>query len=64
MLQQFQRAIGVAIVQGNKHKLGRLHYVRESMEEVANASTAHHSANKWNPGHNGHTGWYNAHTTS
>jgi hypothetical protein len=36
-----------AIVQGNaKHKLGRLHYVHESMEEVANASTARHSTNK------------------
>ncbi len=63
MLQQFRRAIGVAIVQGNaKHKLGPLHYVRESMEEAANASTAYHSTNKWNPSHNGHTGWYNAHT--
>ena len=29
MLQQFKRAIGVAIVRGNaKHKLARLHYVR------------------------------------
>ncbi len=63
MLQQFRRAIGVAIIQGNaKHKLGCLHYVRESMEEAANARTAHHSANKWNPSHNGHAGWYNAHT--
>ncbi len=44
MLQQFRRAIRVAIVQGNaKHKLGRLRYVRESMEEAANASTANHS---------------------
>jgi hypothetical protein len=54
MHQQFRRAIGVAIVRGNaKHKLGRLHYVGESiMEEAANASTAHHSTNKWNPSHN------------
>jgi hypothetical protein len=45
MLQQFRRAIRVSIIQGNaNHKLGRLHYVRESMEEAANASTAHHSA--------------------
>jgi hypothetical protein len=44
MLQQFRRAIGVAIVQGNaKYKLGHLHYVRESMEEAANASTAQYS---------------------
>ena len=63
MLQQSRRAIGVAILQGNaKHKLGCLKYVCESMEEGANASTAHHSANKWNPSHNGHAGWYNAHT--
>ena len=63
MLQQSRRAIGVAIVWGNAtHKLRRLHYVCEPMEEVANASTAHHSANKWNPSHNGHAGWYNAHT--
>jgi hypothetical protein len=63
MLQQFRRAAGVAIVQGNaKHKVGCLHYVHESGEEAANASTAHHSANKLNPSHNGHAGWYNAHT--
>jgi hypothetical protein len=52
VLQQFRRAIGVVIVQGNaKHKLGHLHYVLESMEEGANVSTAHHSINKWNPSH-------------
>jgi hypothetical protein len=63
ILQQFKRAIRVAIILGNAmHKLGHLHYVRESMEEVANASTAHHSNNKWNPSHNGYAGWYNAHT--
>jgi hypothetical protein len=57
MLQQFRRAIGVAIVQGDaKHKLRHMHYVCESMEEASNASTAHHSANKWKPRHNGHTG--------
>jgi hypothetical protein len=40
MLQQFRGAIGVAIVRGNaEHKLGCLHYVRESMEEAANAGT-------------------------
>jgi len=33
MIQQFRRAVGVAIVQGNaKHKLGHLHYIRDSME--------------------------------
>ncbi len=63
MLQQFRRAIGVVIVQGKaKHKFGSLHYVRESMEEAANVSTAHYDANKWNPSHNQHASWYNAHT--
>jgi hypothetical protein len=63
MLQHFRRAIGVVIIRGNaKHKLGRLHYVHDSMEETANASTAHHCANKWNPSNNGHASWYNAHT--
>ncbi len=53
MLQQFRRDIGVVIVQENaKHKLGHLHYVHEYMEEAANASTVHHSTNKWNPSHN------------
>ena len=33
MLQQFKRAIGVAIVSGNaRHKLGRLHYVRSRQQ--------------------------------
>ncbi len=64
MLQKFRRAIGVAIVQGNAmHKFGCfLHYVCESMEEAADLRTAHHSANEWNPSHNGHAGWCNAHT--
>ncbi len=63
MVQQFRRSILVAIVGGNaKHKFGRLPYVRESMEEVANASIAHHGANKSNPSLNGYAGWYNAHT--
>ena len=35
MLQQFRRAIGVVIVQGNaNHKLGRLHYVQGTAEEA------------------------------
>jgi len=42
MLQQFKRAIGVAIVRGNaKHKLGRLHYVRATPEEAAAVCRAH-----------------------
>ncbi len=47
MLQQFRRAIGVVIIQGNaKPKVGPPHYVHKSMVEAANASTAHHSTNK------------------
>jgi hypothetical protein len=57
MLHQFRRAIGVAIVRGNaKYELGCLHYICESMEEAASASTAHHSTNRWNPSQNGHAG--------
>jgi hypothetical protein len=57
MLQQFRRAMGVAIVQSNaKHKLGHLHCIGEIVEEGANVSTAHHNANMWNPSHNGHAG--------
>jgi hypothetical protein len=63
MLQQLRRAVGVAIVSGNaKHKLRCLHYVQESAEEAANASTAYRIGNKWNRRHNWHTGWYDAHT--
>jgi hypothetical protein len=66
MLQQIRRVVGVIIGQSYaKHKLGCLHYVHQSvMEEAANMSTAHHSTNKWNPSHNGHAGWYNAHTSN
>ena len=46
MLQQFKRAIGVAIVRGQaKHKLGRLHYVRATAAEASAAARAHHSEN-------------------
>ena len=48
MLQQFRRAIGVAIVRGNaRHKLGRLHYVRTTPEEAAATCRANHSNNRW-----------------
>ena len=41
MLHQFRRAIGVAIVRGNaQHKLSRLHYVRATPEEAADACRA------------------------
>jgi len=48
MLQQFRRAIGVAIVRGNaRHKLSRLHYVRTTPEEAAATCRANHSDNRW-----------------
>ena len=47
MLQQFKRAIGVVIVRGNaKHKLGRLHYVGDTVAEAVTACRAHHSDNR------------------
>ena len=62
MLQQFKRAIGVAIVRGNaKHKLGRLHYVRATPEEAAAVCRAHHSDNRWKPSQNGRASWYSDH---
>lgn len=63
MQQQFKRAIGVTIVQGNaKQKFGHLHYVCKSAKETTNASRVHHSDNKWKPIQNGHASWYNMHT--
>ena len=63
MLQQFRRAIGVAIVRGNvKHKLGGLHYVRETAQAAAYTAGAHHSENRWKPSQNGRASWYNEHT--
>ena len=56
MLQQFRRIIGVGIVRGQaKHKLARLHYVRETAAEAAAADVCktHHSDNKWKPSQNG-----------
>ena len=48
MLQQFRRAIGVAIVRGNaRHKLSRLHYVRTTPEEAAATCRTIHSNNRW-----------------
>ena len=63
MLQQFKRAISVAIVRGNaKHKLGRLHYVRATAAEAAAVCGANHSDNKWRPSQNGRASWYSQHT--
>ena len=57
MLQQFRRAIGVAIARGNaNHKLGRLHYVRATVGEAKAAANANHSRNRWAP--NGQSSWY------
>ena len=42
MLQQFRRAIGVGIVGGQaKHKLARLHYVRETAAKAADVCRTH-----------------------
>ena len=47
MMQQFKRAIGVAIVSGNaKHKLGRLHYVRSTADKVVHTCKESHSTNQ------------------
>ena len=63
MLQQFRRAIGVAIVRGNATlKLSRLHYVRETAREAAAACEAHHSENgRWRPGRSYGGGWFGSH---
>ncbi|EJK52310.1 hypothetical protein THAOC_28430, partial [Thalassiosira oceanica] len=63
MLHQFRRAIGVAIVRGNaQHKLGRLHYVRATPEEAADACRANHSSNRWNSQRHGQSNWFSQHT--
>ena len=57
MLQQFRRAIGVAIVRGNAQlRRGRLHYVRPTKEEAYHAADSHHSNNKWTG--SGKNGWF------
>ena len=62
MLQQFRRAIGVAIIRGNaKHKLGLLHYVRTTEAEAAAACRAHHSEYRWKPSQNGRASWFSDH---
>jgi len=63
MLQQFRRAIGVAIVRGNaRHKISRLHYVRATPGEAEATCRAHHSDNRWNPHRNGGPSWFSQHT--
>ena len=47
MLQQFKRDIGVAIVRMQAmHKIGRLHYIRRTVEEASAATEAHHSSGR------------------
>ena len=63
MLQQFNRAIGVAIVRDNtKHKPARLHYEQSTAEEAADEAVAtakaHHSSNRWKPIWNNRTSWF------
>ena len=63
MLHQFRRAVGVAIVRGNaQHKLGRLHYVRATPEEAADACSANHSSNRWGSHRHGRSNWFTQHT--
>ena len=46
LLQQFRGAVGVVIVRGQAmHKIGRLHYIRVTVAQVATAAEAHHSSN-------------------
>ena len=62
MLQQFRRAIGVAIVSWHaKHKLRRLHYVIATAAEAEHVCNANHSENRWRPSQNGRSSWYSAH---
>ena len=63
MLQQFKRAIGVAIVRGHvNHKLGRMHYVRGTAEEAAHTCRTNHSDYRYKPSERGGPSWYAEHT--
>ena len=63
MLQQFKRAIGVAIVRGNaNHKLGRMHYVRGTAKEAAYTRRSNHSDYRYKPSERGGPSWYAEHT--
>ena len=62
MLQQFRRAIGVAIACGNaRHKLGRLHYVRSTADEAAHTCRRSHSAHRWRANQIGRATWFSEH---
>ena len=63
MLQQFKRAIGVAVVRGNaNHKLGRMHYVRGTAEEAAYTCRTNHSDYRYKPSERRGPSWYAEHT--
>ena len=62
MLQQFRRAIGVAIACGNaRHKVGCLHYVRSTADEAAHTCKRSHSAHRWRANQNGRATWFSEH---
>ena len=62
MLQQFKRAIGVAIVRGNSNlKLARLHCARSTSEEAVATCRADQRNNKWRPGQNSTVSWFMEH---
>ena len=63
MLQQFRRAIRVAIVRRNAHPtLGRLHYVHGTAEEAAHTRKTNHSDYRYEPSQRGGSNWYSANT--
>ena len=62
MHSQFRRAIGVAIVRGNAQlKQRRLHFVRATRREAAEAYNAHSSNIRYRPGQGGGSSWYRSH---
>ena len=58
MLQQFRRVIRVAIVRGNVHdKLGRLHYVQGTKEELANTCRTNNIDYQYKSSQKGGSSW-------
>ena len=53
----------MAIVRGNAlHKLARLHYVRATPREAAQAAREHHSDyRRYRPGQSGGASWFRSH---
>ena len=59
MVQQFKRAIGVAIGRGNANlKLARLYYVRAKAKKAVVTCRANHNNNKWRLGQNSRASWF------